>query len=169
MRKKGSVVGLFLSTFVNKIDTKGRVSVPAPFRAAIAKESFPGVVLFRSYKTKALEGCGLSWMERLSQSLDTMDLFSEKQDQLAATVFADAHQLPFDGDGRIVLPPKLTDHGSLVDKVAFVGRGSTFQMWPPHIFEAHQNQARQSIVKSTLPLSLLGTQPSTHKQGEHKP
>ena len=144
-------MALFLSTFVNKIDKKGRISVPAPFRTAVSDESFPGIILFRSYKVNAVEGCSLSWMERLSQSVDSMDLFSEDRDNLAATVFADAHQLAFDSDGRISLPTPLLDHGSFDDKVAFVGRGSTFQLWDPARFAAHQEDARRgALTRKTI-------------------
>ncbi len=66
---------LFLSTFVNKIDKKGRISVPASFRQALAQQSFQGVVVFRSYKFPAIEGMGIERMERLSSSVDELDLF----------------------------------------------------------------------------------------------
>ena len=148
------VATLFLSTFINKVDKKGRVSVPAPFRMAVSHETFPGVVLFRSYKNKALEGCGLSWMTRLSHSLDTMDLFSDAQDNLAATIFADAHQMAFDGDGRISLPDVLLRHGLFKEKIAFVGRGSTFQIWDPETFSTHQQQARENALKNKMFLKL---------------
>ena len=95
-------MAIFLSSFENKVDKKGRISVPASFRQSLAPEAFQGIVLFRSYKSNTIEGCGLSRMERLSESLDDMDQFSEDQDDLAATIFADAHQLSFDTDGRVL-------------------------------------------------------------------
>ena len=52
----GGKSGMFLSTYVNKVDRKGRVSVPATFRASLAAETqrFPGVIVFPSYKYPAL-------------------------------------------------------------------------------------------------------------------
>jgi len=96
-------MALFLSTFVNKVDRKGRVSVPAPFRAAIQGQSFKGIIAFRSYREAAIEACAMDRMERLSDSIDALDQFSEEQDDFASTIFADSHQLPIDGDGRIIL------------------------------------------------------------------
>lgn len=135
-------MALFLSTFLNKVDRKGRVSVPAPFRAALAGQVFNGIVAFRSYTQRTIEACGIDRMAGLSESLDEMELFSEAQDDLAATIFADAHRLPFDGEGRIMLSPVLAEHAGITDMAAFVGRGATFQIWEPEAFRAHQEQAR---------------------------
>jgi MraZ protein len=147
-------MALFLSTFVNKIDKKGRVSVPATFRAALSQESFQGFIAFRSYKYAALDCCGYGRMERLSQSVDDMAMFSDEQDSLTASIFADALQLPFDGDGRVILPQGLLDYAQIEDRVAFVGRGGTFQLWRPESFEAAQEEARARAksVQATLTL-----------------
>lgn len=138
-------MALFLSTFVNKIDKKGRISVPATFRAALAGESFQGIVAFRSYKFQAIEACGMERMQKLCASVDTLDYFSDTQDDLASTIFADSLQLPLDGDGRIVLPQSLLDHAGITDCAAFVGRGATFQIWMPESFSIFQEQARARV------------------------
>ena len=147
-------VVLFLSTFVNKIDKKGRVSVPATFRTALSQESFQGFVLYRSYKYPCLECSGISRMERLSQSVDELDLFSQEQDNLTAAIFADAQQIPFDGDGRIIMPQSLLSFANIDDKVAFVGRGGTFQIWEPGAFEAAQEEARNLVRTGQISLKL---------------
>ncbi len=133
---------LFLSTFVNKVDRKGRVSVPAPFRAALAGQVFNGVVAFRSYRQAAIEGCGIDRMARLSDSIDELELFSEARDDLASTIFADAHQLSFDGEGRSGLPPIFVEHAGITETAAVIGRGATFQIWQPDAFATHQDEAR---------------------------
>lgn len=150
-------MALFLSTFTNKLDKKGRVSVPAPFRIALAQESFSGIILFRSYKVSALEGCALSRMEHISKSMDNLDMFSDTQDDLTATIFADSHQLPFDSDGRVLLPSALIEHTAIADQVAFVGRGNTFQIWHPQTFQAHQKQARERAARLNRTLNLNQT------------
>lgn len=143
-------MSLFLSTFINKIDKKGRISVPATFRATLSKESFTGVVLFRSFKFKAIEGCGINWMIKLSERVDEIGIFSDKKDDLSTTIFADAHQLLFDTEGRIVLPEKLINHANLKQKAAFVGNGNTFQIWNPTDFEDFQKHARKRVFEEHL-------------------
>src|ERR1051326_4243640 len=70
-------VALFLSTWVNKVDKKGRVSVPASFRATLAGQSFAGIVVFRSFRTAALEGSGIDRIEEMSARLDQLHQVSE--------------------------------------------------------------------------------------------
>ncbi|HUX80306.1 MAG TPA: division/cell wall cluster transcriptional repressor MraZ [Alphaproteobacteria bacterium] len=147
-------MALFLSTFINKLDKKGRVSVPAPFRLALTGQTFQGIVAFRSYKFSAIEGMGIDRMQRLSDSVDQLDLFSEAQDDLTATIFADAHMLAFDGDGRVMFPQALLEHAKIQDSVAYVGHGATFQIWNPEAFEVHQNEARKRVQGKQATLKL---------------
>jgi MraZ protein len=145
-------VALFLSTVVNKVDRKGRVSVPAAMRAALAGQPFQGIVAFRSFREPAIEGWSMDQLNRLADSLEDMELFSENRDDLASAIFADAHQLAFDPEGRIVLPEALTAHAGITTDAAFVGRGSTFQIWNPATFEAHAAQVRERVrTQAVLP------------------
>jgi MraZ protein len=155
-------LALFLSTFVNKVDRKGRVSVPASFRTALTGLSFPGVVIFRSFKLAALEGSGIDRMEEMSSRIDALDEFSEDRDALAA-IFADAQQLAFDGEGRIVLPPTLAEHAGISENAAFVGLGRTFQIWEPQRFERHQEELRERARRqgTTLPTRRLDRAPGS--------
>ena len=145
-------MALFLSTFVNKVDRKGRVSVPATFRAALAGQSFLGIVAYRSFKLPCVEGSGIDRMEEMSGRVDQMAQFSEPYDNLAV-LFSDAQQLPFDGEGRIMLPQELAEHASIADHAAFVGQGRTFQIWEPERFKTHQGDLRERARRQgvTLP------------------
>ena len=140
-----SHMALFLSTHTNKIDKKGRISVPAAFRAELSEEVFQGVVLFRSNVHQCLEGFAWSYMQEIGKRLDNFDLFSAEQDDLATSIFGTAVQLPLDGDGRIILPSDLIDFSSLGEKASFVGMGSKFQIWDPSNFEQRREVARQSV------------------------
>lgn len=145
-------MALFLSTTINKLDKKGRVSVPATFRSTLGSQN--GVVLFRSMRFAAIEGCDLARMEQLSQGLDNFAQFSAEQSDLSASIFADAQPLPFDGEGRIVLPQGLIDYAKIKDSAAFVGCGATFQIWNPDSFAKHQAEARGRVQKQELGIRL---------------
>lgn len=151
-------MALFLSTFVNKVDKKGRVSVPATFRAALTDQSFAGIIAYRSFTTAAIEGCGMDFMEQLSASTDELAAFSPEQDDLTSLIFADARQLAFDGEGRIMLPEDLCAHAGITEAAAFVGKGKTFQIWQPDAFRAAQEDARRRALanRPTLPLRPKG-------------
>lgn len=143
---------LFLSTYINKIDSKGRVSVPAPFRAVLATQSFQGIILMRSNTHECLEGFGWSAMDDIGQRLDRFDLFSSDQDDLATAIFGESVQLPFDGDGRVILPRALIDFASIDGQVSFVGLGRKFQIWSPQLFDARRELARKNVQAKGLTL-----------------
>ena len=140
-------MALFIDTFINKVDRKGRVSVPATFRAALAGQNFHGIVGLPSFKYPAVQCAGIDWMQGLGDNLRQVDLFSDQHDDLTATLFPDAKQLAFDGEGRIVLPEILAKHAGITTLAAFVGRGSIFEIWEPRGFEAYTAEARRRAVE----------------------
>lgn len=149
-----SALALFLSTFVNRIDRKGRVSVPAPFRTVLAAQTFPGVIAFPSFVVSAIEASGIDRIERLSAGIDQFDPFSDEHDAFAISILADSHQLSFDSEGRIMLPDLLREHGGITDQAAFVGRGGTFQIWEPEAFQGYQEDARKRAREGRATLRL---------------
>ena len=143
-------MALFLSSHINKLDKKGRISVPASFRAELAQEPFYGVVLFKSNNHQCLEGFTWSYMQGISGRLDDFNLFSDEQDDLATSIFGSAMQLSLDSDGRIILPVDLIDFAALDESAAFVGMGTKFQIWNPTTLDARQKSARQNIQDNKL-------------------
>ena len=127
---------------MNKLDKKGRVSVPASFRSVLSGQRFHGIIVYPSFVNPAIEGCGFDRMERISVGIDQFDPFSEERDAFAVSILSNSYQLPFDSEGRIMLPQALADHANLSDRVAFVGLGSTFQIWDPEKFESFEREAR---------------------------
>lgn len=134
-------MSLFLSSYENRLDTKGRISVPASFRASVSGEKFPGVVLYRSFTNNCIEGLSMSRMEQLAAATDKMGVFDNDLDDLTAMLFADARQLMFDVTGRIVIPSDLLAHAGITNSAIFVGRGNSFQIWNPDSFRVAQNAA----------------------------
>lgn len=141
---------VFIGTFENKVDRKGRVSVPATFRQALAAQSYNGIVAFRSYRADAIEACGMDFIEKLNERVSSYDFFSETQDDLATMIFADSLQLPFDSEGRIILPASLIEHAGITERAAFVGKGRQFQIWQPAALEEQKAQARERARQQGL-------------------
>jgi MraZ protein len=139
-------MALFIDTFVNRIDRKGRVSVPATYRQSLAQQSFAGIVALPSFRFPAIHCAGIDWMQGLNERMSSVDLFSDAHDDLSVTLFGDAKQLAFDGEGRIVLSEALCRHAGLTDNAAFVGRGMHFEIWEPGALDRHKSQARQRAL-----------------------
>lgn len=149
-------MALFLSTTINRIDKKGRVSVPAGFRASLQQGGGDQMVLLRSPASAALEGFPLQTMEDISARLDQFDMFSADQDDLATVIFAESRLLSFDSDGRITLPQDLIAHAGLSEHVAFVGLGKKFQIWAPDALEERKRAARDNVQDKNLTLPQQG-------------
>ncbi len=148
-------MALFVSTFINKVDRKGRVSVPASFRSALSAQPFAGIVVYPSFTSAAIEGCGTAFLEDLAASAEaSFDLFSPEQDDLNTLIFASSHQLAWDPEGRVVLPEEILAHAHITEQAAFVGKGRTFQIWEPDALKAHQAEARERALKNRPQLVL---------------
>jgi MraZ protein len=149
-------MALFVGRHVNKIDKKGRVSVPKPFRAVFQSQGETRIYAYPLFKHAAIEACGEDFMVRLSRSLDDLDMFSDEQDDLAAVILENAHALPFDPEGRIVLPKELLDHAGLSSQAVFVGRGARMQIWEPKAYESNRQTAFERARARGATLRLRG-------------
>lgn len=143
----------FLGTHQNRLDTKGRVSIPSAFRAGLRAGSGGGecaVVLRPSHTHPCIEAWPIEVFNALAEPMDRLDLFSEAQDDLTTALYADAHRLETDKEGRVLLPETLVAHAGLTDAVAFMGKGRTFQIWEPAAATRRMNEARDRARGVTL-------------------
>ena len=146
-------MNIFLSNTINKIDAKGRVSIPSQFRSVLENQGFAGVYLYPSFTSQSIDGGGEVLINQLAESIETMKLFAEETDALATALFSETYQLNYDQDGRVSLPESLMIHAGLKDKVTFAGIGQKFQMWEPSAFESFKNDSR---VKALQNRDLIG-------------
>lgn len=135
-------MALFLSTFEKQIDKKGRVSVPPAFRTVLAAQTFSGIIVYPSFVHTCLEACGMERMEKLYAQIESLDPFSEERDAFATAILGGAVQLPFDNEGRVVLPEGLMARAGIAAQAVFVGKGATFEIWSPEAFARHEAAAR---------------------------
>jgi MraZ protein len=148
-------MALFVSTFTNKVDRKGRVSVPASFRAALSNQMPQGIVVYPSFTFAAIEGCGNDFLEQLADSTTAaFDLFSPEQDDLNTLIFSSSHQLTWDPEGRVILPEEILAHANITEQAAFVGKGRTFQIWEPEALKKHTAETRARAVEKRLQMAL---------------
>ena len=148
---------MFLSQYTYKVDNKGRISVPADFRISINTKSYNGIIAFRSYKFKAIEGLDFEKMRKIADSLDNLDFFSESKNDITTSILSDSYKLPFDSEGRICLPNELLKFADIKSQATFVGRGSSFQIWNPNSFKDYLQKARNNIKKKKLSLIINNT------------
>ena len=139
---------MFLSSFVNKLDKKGRVSVPATFRSHLNSLGYNGFISYPSFNHNALEACTQDRIEKLSNAIDSLNPFEEKRDYFATSVLSESENLQFDTEGRISISKKLLDHAKIKSNVLFVGLGKTFQIWDPNNFHKFKAFARKKAFQN---------------------
>ena len=134
---------MFLSSYQNKIDKKGRVSVPATFRSHLSSMGYNGFISYPSFNHSALEACSQDRIEKLSNTIDSLNPFEEKRDFFATSILSESENLQFDTEGRVSLSEKLLNHAKIKTNILFVGLGKTFQIWEPQNFEKFKIVARK--------------------------
>ncbi len=139
---------MFLSSFENRIDKKGRVSVPATFRSHLNSMGYNGFISYPSFNHSALEACSQDRIEKLSNTIDSLNPFEEKRDYFATSILSESENLQFDTEGRVSLSEKLLNHAKIRNNILFVGLGKTFQIWEPKIFEKFKIVARKKAYQN---------------------
>ena len=134
---------MFLSTYENKLDKKGRVSVPASFRSYLSNLGYNGVICYPSFNNQSIEAWPQDRIEKISNAIDALSPFEEKKDYFSTSILSESINLQFDGEGRISLTPKLLRHAKIKNSMLFVGQGKTFQIWEPTAFEKFRAQSRK--------------------------
>lgn len=143
---------LFLSTYRNKIDKKGRVSIPAQFRTVLAAQESPYVVAYPSPINLCVEACGLPRIMKFNQRVEKFEPYSPERDAFAAMLFGDSVQLSADSEGRVTLPPQLIEFAGLREEVTIVGKGETFELWSPAAFEKYIEHVRKIVRENRAQL-----------------
>ncbi|NKB54875.1 MAG: division/cell wall cluster transcriptional repressor MraZ [Alphaproteobacteria bacterium] len=148
-------MALFIGTHENKIDRKGRVSLPADYRAELPTEDDRAIFIFPSLYIPALEACDKAQLELHSQRINALDQFSQEEAYFSAQILAEARKISIDGDGRIVLPAEFMTRANIDGKALFVGGGPKFHIWQPGAYAEHREITQKALTGRTLP-SLTG-------------
>jgi len=159
----------FRGTSVHKVDSKGRVSIPAAFRRVL-EEGDPDwteglnpnlVLVYGGRSRNFLEGYTMSAMAEVDEKISNLARGSKPRRLLEHMFSGQSVQTAVDETGRLVLTQLLRDKIGLAGEATFVATGDTFQIWEPGQFAAH-SQALESWLEETEdedfdPLTLLDT------------
>jgi MraZ protein len=144
----------FISTFTNRVDAKGRVSIPASFRAVLSDDGFDGIYCCPTLDRKAVDAGGNRFRQTIREFLRGFEPLSEDHELLATTLIGESEVLKFDQDGRVVLTDTIRKYAGITDKVTFVGQDYKFQLWEPERFIAYREEAKnrlRDIRKRSVP------------------
>lgn len=137
----------FLSSAVNRIDAKGRVSVPAHFRAVVQKRGYSDLYALRCLDVPALDVGGPDLLDRYEQRIAQEDPFLRTADDMSFFCHGDGMFLKLDQDGRITVSDSMREQTGISSEVAFVGRGNFFQIWEPSRLAAYGAEVRARLLQ----------------------
>ena len=156
-------MALFLSTFENRIDSKGRLSVPAPFRATL-EANHASLFLYKSLVLPCVEGCGPNRISQIVDAIDTMDSLSDEVATLT-TMLSSAQEMRLDSEGRMMLSAEFIEFAGLAQTALFAGIGRSFQIWHPEVFREREAAARANAKANGVPKLQLRRTPSSPDGG----
>jgi MraZ protein len=135
----------FVSTYTNRLDAKGRVSIPASFRSVLMVDGFDGLYCCPTLDRQAVDAGGNRFRATIGASLANFEPFSEDHEYLSTTLIGESEILKIDQDGRVVLTDAILGHAGITDRVTFVGQGYKFQLWEPSRFGAYREEAKNRL------------------------
>ena len=117
--------------------------MPANFRSHLSNLGYNGVICYPSFNNQSIEAWPQDRIEKISNTIDSLNPFEEKRDFFATSILSESVSLQFDSEGRISLTPKLLKHAKIKNSMLFVGQGKTFQIWEPTAFEKFKANAKK--------------------------
>ena len=153
----------FLSHYSNRLDAKGRVSIPASFRAVLARDGFEGLYVVPSLDAQAMDCGGNALLKEIDDLLSLHLPYSEERDLFSTALLGTSEILKVDGEGRVVLSDVIKAHAGIADAVTFVGQGHKFQIWEPDRFRLHLEEAKLRVraARKRMATSDAATTPRT--------
>jgi MraZ protein len=135
----------FVSHFTLRLDAKGRVSIPASFRAALARDGFEGLYCYPTLDRPALDAGGNALLVEIETLIARYLPYSEEREQFSTALFGTSEVLKIDGEGRVGLTESLKAHAGIRGEATFAGLGHKFQIWEPGRFRAELAEATERI------------------------
>jgi len=135
----------FVSNYTLRLDAKGRVSIPAPFRAVLARDGFDGLYCYPTIDGPALDAGGNALLSEIERLIGDFPPYSDEREQFSVALYGTSETLKLDSEGRVILTERLKDHAGITEAATFVGLGHKFQIWEPERFRAHLTEATETV------------------------
>jgi MraZ protein len=149
------VMRRFRGESVHKVDQKGRVSVPAPFRRVLEEGDpdwqpggNPNLVLIYGFPGRPrLEGYTMQGVAALDEAVSRMPRFSKRRAIMERFLNTKSVYAQVDENGRMVLSAKLREMLGLGEEAVFAGMGEHFQIWAPEQFEEDDEDLAAALAE----------------------
>ena len=147
----------FVSHYVLRLDAKGRISIPAPFRTVLAQDGVEGLFCCPALDRPAIDVGGKALLGEIEQLIAGFPPYSEEREQFSTALYGTSETLKMDAEGRVTLTEALKDHAGIMEAASFVGLGHKFQIWAPDRLGKQLSEATGAVRKMRKRLSVQGT------------
>jgi MraZ protein len=135
----------FVANFTLRLDAKGRVSIPAPYRAVLARDGFDGLYCYPALDQPAVDAGGNALLSEIETLVTGFPPYSDERDTLSLALYGTSETLKLDSEGRVILSDTLKTHAGINSEISFVGMGHKFQIWEPGRFRAQLAEATGTV------------------------
>ncbi len=122
---------MFLGEYTHSLDSKGRLTIPAKFRASFAQ----GLVVTRNPADQCLLVFPRDEWDKLAEKVSALPLTDPRSAQFRRAFFSAAEDLEPDGQGRILLSQRLREHAGIETDVIIAGQNKFLELWNPTLWE----------------------------------
>jgi MraZ protein len=143
-----ALADVFKGTHHYRIDAKGRLPVPAPFRRALEERGDTGVVATLLDQCLALYPSA-EWL-RLERQLEQLPAFNRAAKALSRLLVSRAADCDLDTQGRILLPPPLRQGAGLEREAVVIGVLNRFEVWRPDRWEGFLAESERLLDDAAL-------------------
>lgn len=140
---------MFLGTYAPKLDDKGRVILPAKFRAELAG----GVVLTRGQE-RCIYVFSRDEFGAMHEKIRQAPVTSKQARDYLRVFLSGASDEEPDAQNRISIPPALRAYAGLTKELAVIGAGSRAEIWDAQAWEAYlaaQESAFADTAEEVIP------------------
>ena len=152
----------FVANYTLRLDAKGRVSIPAPFRQVLARDGFDGLYCYPTLDRPALDAGGNALLAEIEKLIGRFPPYSSEREEFLVALYGTSETLKIDSEGRVSLTDGLKGHAGIADVISFVGLGHKFQIWEPERFRAHLAKATATVQTLTKRLGSHDAAPDPH-------
>ncbi|MBO0734212.1 MAG: division/cell wall cluster transcriptional repressor MraZ [Methylocapsa sp.] len=157
----------FASNYIGRLDAKGRVSIPASFRAVLSREGCEGLYVHRALDLPALDCGGYGLQRQIDEFLAHFSPYSDEHQDFSVALKGRSEILKIDTEGRVILSEDTKAHAGIGAEVAFVGLGPKFQIWEPGRFRMHSAEAISRLRNYRKQLSARHAAPEVPEPRPH--
>ena len=132
---------MFLGEYSHTIDEKGRLTIPAKFRADLAD----GLVITRGID-RCLAIYPMAEWQALADRVGALPITDRNARAFRRLVFAAASHAVPDSQGRVLIPPRLREYARLDSEAVVTGLDRFIEVWRPGLWDQERDHVEGESV-----------------------